>query len=460
METNKKDKRSKLVYAGVIAILIVFFIIGFVYGLSSVLKMEGNYPPAILTEARTPEPKTAEEAVKYLNDAVGTAVSEKPQFASGASFNIDSDSLEFSGDDTVKSSLKYIRDDLNDYLNGSFESHSADFNEDFSSLLRKPAFSAADVEEFTVNYIYYKCASCGVTSDTPKDLCEECGSEQAYLMQYKDDYTITYKLKTDDNIRKQNFPEHSDAELKELVGEQISGITDIKKIEVDYTGLTVTMRINRITDELKSLVYEKDMTVSADGAFTGECAALGNLSLKVNVSENENYSFTWPSITLSAHTKDVEPKGKDNLLATLVFPDASQDGVTWESSDPDLVSVDEDGYFTAGKGTGSAVITATYIFNNKPYVDSCTVNVKFDVESISLNKRKLTLNPGETFTFTVNFSPKKATIQTVKWYSEDESIATVDENGKVTAVKPGTVRVYALSDDLYFRGSCEVTVNE
>ncbi len=460
METNKKDKRSKLVYAGVIAILIVFFIIGFVYGLSSVLKMEGNYPPAILTEGKTPEPKTAEEAVKFLNDAVGTAVSQKPQFASGASFNIDSDSLELTGDDTVKSSLLYIRDDLNDYLNSSFESHSADFNEDFSGLLRKPAFSAADVEEFTVNYIYYQCASCGVTSDEPKESCEECGSEQAYLMQYKDDYTITYKLKTDDNIRKQNFPEHTDAELKKLVGEQISGITDIKKIGVDYTGLTVTMRVNRLTDELKSLVYTKNMTVSADGAFKGDCEALGDISLKVNVSENENYSFTWPSITLSAHTKDVEPKGKDNLLATLVFPDASQDGVTWESSDPELVSVDEDGYFTAGKGTGSAVITATYLFNGKTYSDLCTVNVKFDVESISLNKRKLTLHQGEAYTFTVNFSPKKATIQTVKWYSEDESIATVNENGEVTAVGPGTVRVYALSDDLYFRGSCEVTVNE
>lgn len=460
METDKKNKRSKLVYAGVIVILIVFFIVGFVYGLSSVLRMEGNYPPAILTEPKTPEPKSAEEAVKYLNDAVATAVSEKPQFASGASFNINSDTLEINGDDTVKSSLKFIRDDLNDYLNASFETHSADFNEDFSVLLRKPAFTAADVEEFNVDYIYYRCASCGVTSNEPKDSCEECGSEQAYLMQYKDEYTITYKLKTDDNIRKQNFPEHTDAELKALVGDQISGIADIKKIGVDYTGLTVTMCINRLTDELKSLVYTKDMNISADGVFTGDCAALGDLSLKVNVSENESYRFTWPSITLSAHSKDVEPKGKDNLLATLVFPDASQEGVSWESSDPELVTVDEDGYFTAGKKTGSAVITATYMFNNKVYSDSCTVNVKFDVESISLNKRKLSLNEGDTYTFSVNFSPKKATIQTVKWYSEDESIATVDENGTVTAVKPGTVRVYALSDDLYFRGSCEVTVNE
>ena len=52
----------------------------------------------------------------------------------------------------------------------------------------------------------------------------------------------------------------------------------------------------------------------------------------------------------------------------------------------------------------------------------------------------------------------ESTIQTVKWYSEDESIAAVDADGVVTAVAAGTVIVYALSDDGYFRSTCEVTV--
>ena len=52
------------------------------------------------------------------------------------------------------------------------------------------------------------------------------------------------------------------------------------------------------------------------------------------------------------------------------------------------------------------------------------------------------------------------TVKSVTWYTEDPDIAKVDENGAVTGVAPGKTTVYALSDDGWFRASCEVTVNE
>ena len=460
METDKKNKRSKLLYAGVITVLILFFIIGFAYGLNSVLKMEGNFPPENLTEGKTSEEEIRKDPVKYLNGLISAAETGKPQFSSDAAFDIDEDSLVTDGSDTVKLTMNYIRDDLNDHLNDSFEQVSRDFGEDFSAILRTPAITSADVEDCIIDYRYYKCSACGETSDKQESSCEACGSEYPYLLQYRDDYTITYQLKVTDGVLKNSFPVHSDADMQKLIGDDIENILSLGKTQVDYTGLALRVQVDRITDEIKRLTYIKNMTVSANGDFIGDCSALGALSLSVNVTETENYGFTWPSISLSAHSKDVEPKEKDNLLATLVFPDAKQDGVEWISSDPDIVSVDDDGYFTAGKNAGTATITATYIYDDKPYTDSCVVNVKYDVESISLNKRKLSMNQGDTFTFAVSFSPKKATIQTVKWYSDDENIAKVDENGVVTAVSPGVVRVYALSDDLYYRASCEVTVHE
>ena len=78
----------------------------------------------------------------------------------------------------------------------------------------------------------------------------------------------------------------------------------------------------------------------------------------------------------------------------------------------------------------------------------------------SFNIKPFVIEPttGETFTLSTKVSPGKATIQTVKWYSENEAIATVDENGVVTAIGKGEVIVYALSDDGYYRSTCEVTV--
>ena len=82
-----------------------------------------------------------------------------------------------------------------------------------------------------------------------------------------------------------------------------------------------------------------------------------------------------------------------------------------------------------------------------------------------INKHKLKLSTGGTETLTARvasdnkgFALKKPTVQTVTWYTTDESVASVDENGTVTGVAPGTATVYALSDDGYYRSSCEVTV--
>ena len=133
------------------------------------------------------------------------------------------------------------------------------------------------------------------------------------------------------------------------------------------------------------------------------------------------------------------------------------------------MTVDKKGYVKAGKLTGSepgkATVTASFEFDGKTYTDSCEVTVKISVEYIQLNRHKLTLNAGETETLIAKvasdnkgFAMKKPTVQTVSWFTTDESVATVDENGTVTAVAPGTATVYALSNDEYYRSSCEVTV--
>ncbi len=456
METDKKSKRSKLVYGAVIGVLILFFIVGFVYGLNSVLKMEGNFPPVVLAEGKTPPPQTAEEAVAFLNRVVAEAKAEKPKFSSDAWFDIDADSLETSASNGVKESLLYVKDGVSDHLNASFEKKEADFAEGFDDALRVPALSAKDVNEFTCDYVYYRCVSCGETSGEPQPGCEACGSEYPYQMQYRDEYTITYVLNVSDQVLKKNFTVRSDEEILALFGDEAADVLTLNGVEPSYSALTVRIQVSRVTDELKNLTFIKEMPVHVSAAF--KIIPDRDLDFTVNVSETERYSFTWPNISLSAHSKDMEPKETDNLLSTLTFPDPSQDNVIWTSSDETVVAVDEEGYLKSGKETGSAVITASYEFNGKTYTDSCTVNVKYDVESVSLNKRKVSLKAGDTFTLTAQVAPKKASIKTVTWYSENEEVASVDENGVVTAVAPGVVTVYALSDDLYYKASCEVTV--
>ncbi len=89
-----------------------------------------------------------------------------------------------------------------------------------------------------------------------------------------------------------------------------------------------------------------------------------------------------------------------------------------------------------------------------------TVRVRVPVERLNLNKYSLNLASGETFTLSTSTTPKNATLQTVAWYTEDESVAAVDDNGVVTAVGAGETVIYALSDDGFYKASCKVSVKD
>lgn len=83
------------------------------------------------------------------------------------------------------------------------------------------------------------------------------------------------------------------------------------------------------------------------------------------------------------------------------------------------------------------------------------------VDSVTVTPATATLKIGETEALTAEVLPADATDKTVTWSSSDEKVATVDKNGKVTAVAAGTATIKAVSnaDDTIY-GSCEVTVTK
>ncbi len=468
LQEENLEKKNKLMYPIVITVLILIFAVGFIYGIRLLLNLEGTFPPAVLTEGKTAVPESGEELLAYLNGVVDNAVAEKPALHREWKFRVEDDSIETDGPDALKDTLLFLADPAEDAVSGSVEKIDTAYGEDVSDYLWKPAFAASDIESFTCDYIYYRCKSCGEESAEPVETCGVCGSDYPYQKHYRDDYSFTVTLKNDAGLAARLFTPSTD-QVVSMFRPAVEPFAALSDIRSETTALTIRFRVNRLTDQLKELVYHKDVSASAGVLVKDEHLASETAVCSADFTEETVFSFTWPAMELNKHEITLAPGKKDQITAERICDDPKAYAITWTSSDESVVTVDKKGYVKAGKLTGSepgkATVTASFTFNGKTYSDSCDVTVKVSVEYMQINKHSLKLKTGGTETLTAKvasdnkgFALKKPTVQTVTWYTTDESVASVDENGTVTAVAPGTATVYALSDDGWYRSSCEVTV--
>ncbi|MBR4462461.1 MAG: Ig-like domain-containing protein, partial [Erysipelotrichaceae bacterium] len=147
-----------------------------------------------------------------------------------------------------------------------------------------------------------------------------------------------------------------------------------------------------------------------------------------------------------------------DLIAFLHPEDTTQRDVFW-MTDPyntEVISVDQYGRVTALAGGEADVIV--YCLSGQYATCHVTVTAPVAVESVELNKNELTLVEGEEETLIADVKPDDAENKNVLWESSDSTIATVDENGKVTAIEKGTATIYVITEDGEHTAECFVTV--
>ena len=138
-------------------------------------------------------------------------------------------------------------------------------------------------------------------------------------------------------------------------------------------------------------------------------------------------------------------KNATTKLNLVVIPDNFTDAITWKSNNESIVTVDDNGKITA-KAVGNAIVRVTAGDNSA----SCKVTVVQPVTSISLNtnySNSQSLEALETFQLVATVNPSNAFNKEIQWKSSDDSIASVDENGLVTAHKKGEVTITVTSLD-------------
>jgi uncharacterized protein (TIGR02145 family) len=161
-------------------------------------------------------------------------------------------------------------------------------------------------------------------------------------------------------------------------------------------------------------------------------------------------------VSLDKTTITFEVGATETLIATFSPETATNQAVTWSSSDDTVASVDADGLVTAGK-VGSTTITVTTDDGAK--TADCAVTVKpIPVTGVTLNKSTLLLAAGATETLIATVAPETATNQAVTWSSSDDTVASVDADGLVTAGKVGSATITVTTDDGAKTATCTVTI--
>ena len=276
------------------------------------------------------------------------------------------------------------------------------------------------------------------------------------------------------------------AALRLETAEEVSKVVTSCKIPENNNLLAFKLDGSKVAGEVADeiiIVYnatnaEKYVDIRSDiGASDGTWHVCidGNKAGKESLyTVNVNANYSWPKV--AAHSTLVLVKGaledndsvytrnnnvtisldktalelKENSSATLkatVNPKNST--LIWTSSNENVATVDADGNVTA-VGVGTATITVSTLHGVST---TCTVTVK-ELTGVGLNKVNLTLKETESETLVATTKPAGSALT---WSSSDETVATVDQTGKVTAVGAGTVIITATMANGE-KENCEVTV--
>ena len=126
--------------------------------------------------------------------------------------------------------------------------------------------------------------------------------------------------------------------------------------------------------------------------------------------------------------------------------------VEWLSTNPDIATVD--GGTVTGVASGTAIVMAQV--GGK--TGSCTVNVVgVPVESVTIDQMEIYMEEGDVYTLRATVLPESADNKSVTWSSSNDSIASVNGSGTVTANKPGDCVIYAKAGNVV--AECTVSID-
>ena len=210
---------------------------------------------------------------------------------------------------------------------------------------------------------------------------------------------------------------------------------------------------------------ESVATVDETGTVTA--VAAGEAEITATVKDTEMQDVCVITVKVSAKelkvpdTLDVKLNDTDEtaIEAKGEPKDASNISFDFASSDEEVATVDKDGKVKVLKA-GECDITTTLMQDGEKVTEKTThVKAFYEVESITLDSNEGKLTVGNSHTIKATVAPEEVAAETtIEWSSSNEKVATIDSNGKVTAISSGNATITATAGEE--SANYEVTVEQ
>ena len=210
---------------------------------------------------------------------------------------------------------------------------------------------------------------------------------------------------------------------------------------------------------------ESVATVDATGMVVAVSA--GKADITASVTDSEMSAVC--KVTVKVAAKDITVPdnldvklndGNETTVEATVSPaDATDVKVSYASTDEAVATVDKDGRVQVLQ-PGECDITTTLMQDGEKVAEKTThVKAFYEVESITLDSNEGKLTVGNSHTIKATVAPEEVAAETtIEWSSSNEKVATVDSNGKVTAISSGNATITATAGEE--SANYEVTVEQ
>ena len=247
----------------------------------------------------------------------------------------------------------------------------------------------------------------------------------------------------------------------------------LKDSSVTFTSASQKAKIELADDSFKKIAsiksyenYNKNViSIDSDGNITTLKNGTTNIEVKVQyfngteiiLNEKVVVDIKPQAVELDKTSYTFNDTKNMQLKATILPTQASNTKLNWTSDNKSVATVDGNGVVTPVKNGTCKIIATTADGTN--IKGNCSITVDIKPQVIGLDKTSYTFNGAIKMQLKATILPTQASNTKINWTSDDENIATVNENGVVTPKKKGTCHIIATTaDSAAIKANCEIIV--